>query len=1096
MLKTDEMGNKLSCMLRLIAIGLIFLSIISAVPLHAQDEIILEHADSSRTFIYADSMVTYFYGNVHFSKGQAEIFADSVFFSTTGNYRFMGNIRFTDTTRSINTDLLLYNEDSNIFRAFGSSRLIDLGENITLSGDSVYYDNRTEVLTVIGEPHIIFNNQDPRKMIDVTCDSLVYYSKQNYGVAYDSVTILKGSLVAYCGEAVLMPDSNYLSLIENPRAYQDQNTVVGDSMSIYLENDLLDYIDVLDNAEAVYKQSTEASDTLFTESRLNAKKITFLFEDEELTRIQSAGNSHSEYIPVAGDSLVGGRNVASGDSIKLYFENRNLNAVEIITSVEGRYFSSAQHDSAGALISEDTIIYNSEKLIYNIDGQVINLYDSARVVHETVTLEADTIRYGTESKTVRAESFWEVTPAGDSTYHPVVLKDRNDVIYGERLAYNVDTRRGKIKESDTQLEQAYYHGNIIRKEDEDVLFVEGGRYTTCELDDPHFHFYSSDMKLITNDRVVAKPIVLYIDKIPVFYLPYFVFSIKKERHSGFLPFQIGNFERGTRFVNRLGYYWALSDYFDLETSIDYNDEVGVTFNLGFRYALRYKFSGSVDASYARETRHTLSGLNRRNRWSLNLNHRHTLAETASLNGSGNFISDASYYTDVSTDPEERLNRSLRSQLNFRKTWGRASFTAVVQGTNNLDQNNTTYNLPRLSFSLPSRAVFSAEDPSEKSWYQNLMLSYNVNSDNFISNTGAGEERTSRHYANIRHNISMSMPTTILKYFTISPNATINENWFYIFDTDQSREANLMTETGLRRAAFTFGMSSNTKLYGMFRPPISGLVALRHVVTPTLSYSYRPKADRHAEEASFAAIGSGGAESQSLRWSLGNLFQLKYRSGEQDKKLDLFTLNFSASYNFKAPAYKWSNLNTTMRSSTIPYLTFSLSASHDLYNRSTQRLDLLHPRLENLSLTTDFTYRGNTSVIGTALQGEPIDTLRPKFPGKPEKHPWSLSIGHRYAESRGAFTSITHTLTVNSEFNLTQNWKVSFSQYYNIKTGEVTQRRLSFYRDLHCWEAVFTWIPNGSLRGYYFRINVKSLPDIKFEKSESGINSPLSDQFSF
>ena len=174
---------------------------------------------------------------------------------------------------------------------------------------------------------------------------------------------------------------------------------------------------------------------------------------------------------------------------------------------------------------------------------------------------------------------------------------------------------------------------------------------------------------------------------------------------------------------------------------------------------------------------------------------------------------------------------------------------------------------------------------------------------------------------------MSMPTTILKYFTVSPNATINEDWFYIFDTDQSREASLMTETGLRRAAFTFGMSSNTKLYGMFRPPISGLVALRHVVTPTLSYSYRPKADRHAEEAAYAGIGSGGAESKSLRWSLGNLFQMKYRSGEQEKKLDLFTLNFSASYNFKAPEYKWSNLNTTMRSSTIPYLTFSLSASH-------------------------------------------------------------------------------------------------------------------------------------------------------------------------
>jgi hypothetical protein len=540
-------------MLRLFSFGII-LTIISTCSLYAQDdEIILEHADSSRTFIYSDSMVTYFYGNVHFRKGNAEIFADSVFFSTAGNYRFMGNIRFADSTKIINTDLLLYSEETDIFRAFGSSRLIDLGENITLDGDSVYFDNETNILTVTGDPHIIFNNSDPRKMINVNCDSLVFYSEDNYGEAYDSVKITKGSLIAYCGKALLMPDSNYLSLVENPRAYQNQNTVFGDSMSIYLENDLLDYIDVLNNAEAVYKQASKTSDTLFTESQLNAKKITFLFEDEELTQIQSAGNSYSEYIPVAGDSIAAGRNIASGDSIKLFFDNRNLNEVEIIASVEGKYYSSAEYDTAGTLISEDTIIYNSNRLIYKIEDQVINLYDSARVVHETVTLEADTIRYGTESKIVRAQSFWEVSPDGDSTFHPVVLSDRTDVIYGERLAYNVDTRRGKIKESDTQLEDAYYHGNIIRKEDEDVLVVDGGRYTTCELDDPHFHFYSDDMKLMTDDRVIAKPVVLYIDKIPVFYLPYFVFSIKKDRHSGFLPFQIGNFERGSRFVHRLGY---------------------------------------------------------------------------------------------------------------------------------------------------------------------------------------------------------------------------------------------------------------------------------------------------------------------------------------------------------------------------------------------------------------------------------------------------------------------------------------------------------------------------------------------------------------
>jgi lipopolysaccharide assembly outer membrane protein LptD (OstA) len=1070
-----------------------------ACPHLSAQEITLEHADSSRFRVFEDSMMTYVYGDVHIRRGDADIYADSVFYSSTGHYKFMGNIRFADTSRTITTQTLFYDENTDKFRAFGRSKLVDIGQDIELNGDSVYYDNNTKILTVMGNPHIAFNINDPRKLIDVDCDSLVFYSDENYGRAFGDVVITKSNLVATCGKALMMPDSNYLMLTEKPEAFQDRNTVSGDSMAIYLKNDLLDYIDVKGNAAAVYKQSSAGNDTLFTESKLQAKKITFIFEDEELVRIQSAGNSYSEYIPVAGDSLVSGRNIASGDSIKLYFDNRNLEEVEIIISCEGKYLSSPKIDSTGAVVEEDTINYKSDRLLYKIGWHVIDLYSNAEVSHQTVSLEADTISYDTDSKVVRAESWWKSLPDGDSLFHPVVLRDQADVIYGSRLAYNVDTRRGKIKQSDTEMDNAYYHGNVIRKQEEDVLYVNGGSYTTCNLNQPHFHFYSNKMKLISNDRVIARPVVLFIEKIPVFYLPYFVFSIKKERHSGFLSFQIGNFDRGRRFVNNLGYYWALSDYYDMTTSIDYNDEVGVTFNLGFRYALRYNFSGSVDGAYARETQHTLSGTNKRNRWKLNARHQQTLTQTSSLSGTASFVSDASYYTDISTNPAERLDRSLRSQLNFRKSWGRSSFQAVVQGTNNLDLHNITYDLPRLSFSLSSRALFPAEEATaEKRWYQNLMLSYSVNTNNYISQTGTDSTETRKHYALARHNMNLSMPTNIFKYLTISPNAVINENWFYIFDTDQSRDAELATKTGLRRADLSFGMSANTKLYGLFRPPISGLIGIRHVMNPSINFSYRPKSDRHADEASFVGLGSGGAESQNLGWSLSNLFQMKYKKGEQERKLDLFTLAFSANYNFKAEGYKWSDLSTTMRSSTIPYLTFSLTARHDLYNRSTQKLDVLHAHLKSISLSTFFSYSGQSGVLGGSSGPEPIDSVTGiKFPGQGQKHPWSITIGHRYAESRGTlFTSITNTLTMGSEFYLTDNWKVGFSQYYDIRKKEIVERRFSFYRDLHCWEAVFYWIPNGSLQGYYFRINIKALPDIKIEKSESGISSPLSDQFNF
>lgn len=1061
----------------------------------ASEPVILENADSSRIIILDDSTLTKFFGNVHFTQAETEIHADSVFISSEGYYRFMGNVKIADTNRVLTGINLTYDENSDMFYGSDSTRLVDRSENLILTGDSLRYDNREEILTVYDNPKVIFNYADFEKTINVDSDSLRYFVEEGYAEAYGDVHIRKSDLVANCGKALLMPDSNRLVLTESPLAVQGANRVSGDSMAIFLENDLLDFIDVHGNAEAIYRQSDRETDSTVAESRLNAKNIKFLFELEELKKIVSAGNSYSEYIPAESDSASTGRNIASGDSIKLYFENRDLNEVEIITSVEGTYYSSGKYSEDDVLLDRDTIRYKAQHLRYIIADDDIKLYNTAEIKHERVTLGADTIVYNTNDRNLRARPTWEETESGDSIFNPVILNDGNDEIFGKSLVYNIDNQRGKISEMDTKLEEAFYYGRILRKEEEDVLLVSDGQYIPCEYRDANFHFYSKKMKLIEDDRVIARPIILYIEKIPVLYLPYFVFSIKKDRHSGFLPFDIGNFERGSRFVNNLGYYWALSDYYDLTTSIDYNDEYGLTFNLGVRYALRYKFSGNISGSYSRETTYDVDGETNSNRWRLNMSHNHTISQTASLKGSGNFVSDSRYIRDILTDKDERLNRQLRSQLNFNKRWGQASLTAVVQATNRLDDNQVTYQLPRLSLSLPSRRIFAGDKSTAGNWYENLYLSYSATSNNYISESGPDSAQTKKHYSTLIHSFRLSMPSTILRYLTISPAASITENWWYIFNTDQSEEQGLMTETALRSGNYSFSLSANTKIYGLFTPPISGLIGLRHVVTPSISYSYRPKNDYHEDEASFSGVSLNRTESQALGWSLSNLFQIKYKWGEEERKLDLFTLSFSSSYNFKAERERWSPLRTTLRSSTIPNLTFSLSASHDFYDEETGDLMFFSPRLTNVSISTDFNLNTSYNLPGqveedfdTPSRYSTVDRLDTR-----SSFPFSMRLGHRYSESRfSTGTSITHWITLSCELNVTRKWRFSFTQNYDIKDKTVTDRELRFDRDLHCWEASFVWIPDGIRAGYYFKINLKQIPDIKFEKSESGLRGALFD----
>lgn len=619
------------------------------------------------------------------------------------------------------------------------------------------------------------------------------------------------------------------------------------------------------------------------------------------------------------------------------------------------------------------------------------------------------------------------------------------------------------------------------------------------------------MELIRDDKVIARPVVMYIEDLPVFILPYYVFPIRKGRHSGFLPIRFGNFERGNRFIGNAGYYWAASDYWDIEGALDFNEESGLLLRSTFNYNKRYLYSGNVTGSYARETQLFSTGRTRSTRWSLQGNHRQTLSETAKLSGSANFISDKSYYDNYVYDPNDRRQRTLRSQLNLSKKFSQASLTVAVQATENLDTENRTLRLPDASISFYRRRILSPDSGETARWYHNAYLSLSSQSNNFINQwkdsilvkdtvqvngdsvtTRYLVRRHKKHHFTVNHRGSISFPQRLFGHVTVSPSGSFQETWYYVFDTPYARGIqDVPVDDPGRRLSGSFGVGANTNLYGFLRPNILGLSAIRHTVTPSVSYSFTPPVTQNDELRAFTGVGGGSSRrSQSMSFGLSNVFDAKLGEGESEseRRVSLLNANLSASYNFEREERKWSNLRGSARTNLASRLDLSTGATWDVYDEETGDLRWTRPRLLNFDVTAAMSLRGTGSALSavTELGSAHDDSLFTS-----DEVPFNIGLSYRYSESRGTFgTSKTHWISTRIDFEPTENWSVAIQNRYDWATHRVTDQTFEVNRDLHCWRAQFVWRPGGSGQGYYFRIGVIDIPDIKIERSESGLRGAI------
>jgi len=1050
-------------------------------------------------------------GNVHFSHGEVDLYSDrATWYRKSGLVQFTDSVVVIDNRRTIRASSMTYYRKDRRVSARGGVTMEDKGEDLLLICDRAEYYRVNRQFDAFGNPVLILHPHNDSTKMEIKARRMEYFADRKEGMAYDSVTIAQKQMTAESGLAHFFQEPEEAILTEKPVVNYEGNRLVGDSISIFTRDRTIDRLLARGNAGAYYRTQPDTTIDSYTTADLTGKELEAFFSNEKIQKAVMRFNAVSVYTPAVTDTLTRGVNTASGDSITLYFDKGYIRRVYISGGARGEYIE-PKIVPGEEKPKYDTTRYSGNEIDYSFEDSGIKLYDNGELRYQDMILKAGDIRYKIDTRILTAEGI--VADSSGKEGQLPVLMEGTEKLDGHRMSYNLETKKGQVLMARTEFENGFYDGQRIRQVSEDVLFVSSGDYTSCnKIADPHYHFHSDRMKMVGKDKIIAKPVILYIGELPVFAVPYYVFPIRKGRHSGFLTFEIGNFERGQRFIRNLGYYWAASDYWDLETSVDFYENIRTIFNTAINYGLRYRLNGNIGLNYSRDSGWVNYRKSLRNRWRVNFNHSHQISQSSKIAASGSFISDKNFVSDNVYNQYDRLDRTVKSSGNFTKQWQSSSLVIAADQTWNLDTDVKSERLPSVSFTLPSFQVIP--DPTKtkkkerirpweetrearKRFYHSLYLNLSTSAVNSRQRLNIGDSLFYwKKFQTVNTTSSIQSPQKLLGVLTVNPGINMAQTIYHIEWNRQVDSLGLRTDRAFTRNTYNLSVSSNTTIYGTVYPKFLGISGLRHVATPTVSYRFTPEIDKNEKYRSYTGVGTASRRSKSLSYSLDNLFQAKYVSGDEERKIDVFTMRFDGSYDFVKEERKLSDINASLRTAAIPHLSLDYRSTYSYYNFDNSRRPITNPMLVNSTIQTTI-----TGGLGAGKR-EKDSSARPAGEGKlPVENPpgdksaeretvglgGTFTISHRYSVSRNSTgTTKTQWLDFSTELQPTPNWSISYRAHYDLKARQISSQQLDIGRDMHCWEGRFTWIPSGSLAGYYIRINIKSLPDIKLEKSEGGV----------
>lgn len=671
------------------------------------------------------------------------------------------------------------------------------------------------------------------------------------------------------------------------------------------------------------------------------------------------------------------------DSLGRYIFNDSL------TDIRDVFFDSVLADVTDTIQAippkkdalDDPVAYESNDSMIWTRGGYASLFGDSKVNYQQIELTAAVIRMQVDSSLVYADGIRDTTGEWQGT---PVFKDGSTPYESAHISYNFKTEKGYINEIITQQGEGYMTSSEAKKGPEGEYYISDGVYTTCDQhDDPHFNLRITRAKVRPGRDVVFGPAYLEVMGVPLpLFLPFGFFPFTEgEYASGIIVPTYGDeMERGF-YLKDGGYYFALSDYYDLKVLGEIFTKGSWGASAESRYKLRYKFTGNLYVS----TLTTKLGDKGLPDYSVtkDFKFRWTHSQDAKANPNSNFSASVNYATTSyeKSNLTSLYNPSLTSQSTRTSSISYSrSFPSIglsISSSMNLSQNmrdsTLAVNLPSLNINLSRIYPFKKKKAAgQEKWYEKISFTYSGSLSNSITAKESEFMQKSlvKDWRNgMRHSIPVSATFQILRNINVTPSFNYTSRW-YSYKVNQSWDESKQavrkdTVYGFNRVYnYSLSVSANTKLYGIYKPTelwrkLFGdrFVMARHVFTPSISYNMSPdfSAARYGFYDTYVYTDQNGevrtveyspytgslygvpgkGKSGSLSVSVGNNLEMKVRSDKDTtgiKKISLIDeLGASMSYNFAAKTKPWSNLNTRLRIK-FPKLnyTFSFNATWATY----------------------------------------------------------------------------------------------------------------------------------------------------------------------
>ncbi|UCD37195.1 MAG: hypothetical protein JSW54_10210 [Fidelibacterota bacterium] len=1115
-------------------------------------------------------------GNARLKKGDWELFTRrAVYYRRDERIELSGPVRGVRPNEDLRCDSLVFYNGEDKFHALGAVRFVQEDHTITCR-ELVYW---TELDTGVAYKEVVMIQDDRR----LTADEFRYQKEDGpRGASFYALgaVVVEESDRLITGQQMVYNDlAGRLDLAGEAAVGETDRSLRGGRIRLIYEGEILKTGFVEDGAEGTAliqaRLSPARQDRQTFTDVLTSRQMVADFIDDRLATLWLNGMASSTY-HVVEDSILQGVNNTTGDTLTLDFDAESqLVRIRVQGGARGRF-----EPESGNSEVDTVVIYKAEYLDYDIPGEVTYLEQGARVDYKENGLAAGFIMVTWQDNLMRAEVAFNERP----TLHQI----GRDPMYGQLMEFDMVKEVGRVVQGRTQLEDGHYHGELVHRHPGNVYYVRHSRYTTCALDTPHFYFASQRMKMLQGDKVIAKPIILYLMDVPVIGLPFVVFPNESgRRRTGWIMPSYGQSRGHGRYIEGLGYFWVFNDYADATGWLDLFDERGIRARGRLRYNRRYKFSGEMNSTLFRLVdEQNISNLftpgKAANQWSASWRHSHTLDPTQRLNIDARYTSSRRLFRDQGLDRRTRLTQQIISNASYSKSWpgtpnrlnvalqekydlqalDRLGTPPVKLGQHMEEKSRT---LPRISFGRASSALFNPAKGQVPRWYHNIRWSLNsslnnhqsifweadtltvqtfrydtTNTDGLVVDTVAvdsltyfwPEEQVILNRTWAKNNISLQAQQTILRYITLNLNLGINQDWTTRYrsaflDTAGQVEYHMVDKSAVRHTG-RISLSASTKLYGLVPLQIGSLQALRHVLTPSISYSYTPDFSKpvfgvdlgyfplgpdgepYDKFAGSPVGGTPSRESQAMSISISNVFQTKSEVEGKEVKTNLLSWNIGTSYNFTADSLHLSPIQSSFRSPFLKQLNLDISMEHDIYawdetlHRRINKV-LTIPRLSRMNARTSIRLAGKR-LVPIEEEEAPEEEVMPgdtllldesedmddqlafrrgvSKPTLAQGNLWEATLGMRYSliPSLDPEKRETFWLNGNFKFNIGPGWTVGYTARFNMLTQELVSHDLQLYRKLHCWEFSFSWTPSGNWRGFMLRINVinADLKDIKYE----------------